>query len=101
MRPEQGDHLHAFLHAQSARVLVPALSGWEPWLLSLLQFPSPWAGGPADAPVTASTVALLEELAAPPPAERPRPWTLRVPTTLLYLQSGSQLPPLALAHRHD
>ncbi|WP_454831629.1 hypothetical protein [Pseudoxanthomonas wuyuanensis] len=92
MRSDEDGHLHAFVHAQSARVLVPVLPGREPWLLSLLQFPVPWAGGFTDAPATQSTVALLEELLVPGETEPPpAPWTLRVPTTLLYLQSGSQL----------
>lgn len=96
-RPVAHDSLHAFVQAQSARVLVPVTPQYEAWLLFLLQFPVPWAGGPADAPVTSSTVLMLEELLVPARAPDDRPaaphWTLRVPTTLLYLQAGSDLLP--------
>lgn len=95
LRPRVEDGLDDFLHASAARVLLPVLPGSEAWLLWLLQFPIPWAGGPADVPATAGTVALLEELQPTPEtiAEPVPCWTLRVPTTLLYLQSGSRLPP--------
>ncbi|MET0550880.1 MAG: hypothetical protein ABW002_16585, partial [Xanthomonas sp.] len=93
----QQESLQGFLQARSARVLMPVAVGWEAWLLWLLQCPVPWAGGPADTPVVASSVALLETLhgaaaLAPEPAPR---WTLRVPTTLLYLQDDAGLPTLA------
>ncbi|AJC46686.1 hypothetical protein SB85_13975 [Xanthomonas sacchari] len=98
--PGQAQHasrqesLQGFLQARSARVLMPVAAGWEAWLLWLLQGPAPWAGGPADTPVVASSVGVLETLhgaaeRAPEPASR---WTLRVPTTLLYLQDGASLP---------
>jgi hypothetical protein len=90
--PPAQDALQDFLQAHSARVLMPVAAQWEAWLLWLLQFPVPWAGGPADAPITASSMNVLEELhavAAPAPVPR---WTLRVPTTLLYLQDSPCLP---------
>lgn len=86
--PPAQDALQDFLQAHSARVLMPVAAQWDAWLLWLLQFPVPWAGGPADAPITASSMNVLEELhgvAAPAPVPR---WTLRVPTTLLYLQDS-------------
>ncbi|MBO9880834.1 hypothetical protein [Xanthomonas sp. D-109] len=90
----QQESLQGFLQARSARVLMPVAAGWEAWLLWLLQCPAPWAGGPADTPVVASSVGVLETLhgaAERPPEPAPR-WTVRIPTTLLYLQDGAGLP---------
>jgi hypothetical protein len=92
-----------FLQAPSARVLLPVSPGWEAWLLCWLQYQQPWAGGPASVPVTAGTIMLLEALRADPPEQAdaeaspasppPLPgWTVRLPTSMLYLQEGPDLP---------
>lgn len=90
--PEQFRH---FLRAPSASVLLPVAPGWESWVLFYLQFQQYWVGGPASVPVTAGTIAVLEEvqaLLAEVPGEQPLAWSMRLPTTLLYLQEDSSLP---------
>lgn len=95
-----------FLQAASASVLLPAQPGSEAWLLFLLQFPQLWPGTPATAPLTESCLLLLEELQGPDAAdhhtEKAVPlhdkhgekhgWSVRIPTPMLYLQAGPELP---------
>jgi hypothetical protein len=85
-----------FLQAPSAQVLLPVMPGRETWLLFLLQFPQAWIGDIASTPITESTLMLLEEILGPEPVQdrdqSRKTWTLRLPTSLLYLQKGQELP---------
>ncbi|SDS85918.1 hypothetical protein SAMN05216598_3029 [Pseudomonas asplenii] len=86
-----------FLKASAANVLLPVNRGYETRLLFNLQFPSPWIGEPASTPVTESTLMMLEEVLVPDPLSPeqqvpPRHWTVRLPTSMLYLQQGTDLP---------
>jgi hypothetical protein len=90
---------HRFLHAASARVLVPLCPMQQTTLLFALQWQSTWPGPPsprpdaaADVPVSDSVVALLEEQRHAAPVPRRRPWTLRLPLPQIYLQEGDALP---------
>ncbi|HZV64355.1 MAG TPA: hypothetical protein VFG03_05540, partial [Telluria sp.] len=113
----KSEHLfELFLRAPSARVLLPVEPGCEAWLLFYLQYGLQWVGGPGSEPVTSSCVLLLEEIHAPErlrmrnraghfepvPAllkpDCPRSWTVRVPTSMLYLQDDASLPHF---HEHD
>lgn len=107
-RPASERLFARFLQAASAGVLLPARPGSEAWLLFLLQFPQRWPGDPATAPLTESCLLLLEELQGPDVPDvtddindreagqyhhrKKRGWNVRVPTSMLYLQSGPELP---------
>jgi hypothetical protein len=90
----------AFLEAREARVLLPVRPDFElviPWLLACGEI---WPGAPELAPAHADSVALindLKRLAADPEAPRPdgEPWRVTVPTTMVYLEHGSELPWIA------
>jgi hypothetical protein len=104
-----------FLEASSAQVLLPVQPGWEAWILFYLQFQREWPGGRESAPLTESSIPMLEELfeaeSIGAPAMQPEvavteplcaegeQWTLRIPTCLLYLQEGSGLPSFQAARR--
>ena len=86
-----------FLTARGARVLAPLRAGAEPALLFYLQFRHAWIAMAAGAPVTEATLDLLEQLADPArdgAAAEPRPaqWTVKVPTSMMVLQDGGELP---------
>ncbi|SDX58644.1 hypothetical protein SAMN04515617_10522 [Collimonas sp. OK242] len=116
-RPSSDRLFQHFLAAQAARVLLPVNSGWESWLLFYLQFKRPWIGGPARTLLTESTLPIMEELlrqdveagdhcldsSAQIPLEKSRipteNWTVRVPTSMIYLQQGAELPQM-YRHRH-
>lgn len=82
-----------FLRAPAARVLLTVNPGWEAWLLYWLQFQQPWAGGADGVPVTDSCAQLIAQLRQPGllPGQTP-PWTVRLPTSMLYLQRDDALP---------
>ncbi|NWD74312.1 hypothetical protein HX890_09330 [Pseudomonas gingeri] len=86
-----------FLQASVAIAFVPVEPGHEASLLFALQFPQPWIGDPHDTPATEGTLALLEEQLGPRPdhaehSRQPQHWTVRLPTSMLYLQQDAQLP---------
>lgn len=90
-----------FLKASSAHVLLPVNRGCETGLLFEWQFPARWIGDPSSTPVTESTLTLLEEVLGAdslPPEQQPKPrhWTVRLPTSMLYLQQGTELPGLVM-----
>ncbi|MFZ3186531.1 MAG: hypothetical protein WA173_20600 [Pseudomonas sp.] len=94
-RPAAERLFQRFLQAPTAKVLLPVNPGCETRLLFDLQFPQPWIGEPASTPVTESTLLLLEEILGPDPLLselQPKHWTVRLPTAMLYLQQGAQLP---------
>ncbi|HYD80322.1 MAG TPA: hypothetical protein VEC06_10975 [Paucimonas sp.] len=109
-RPSSERLFACFLKAASARVLLPVNPGWEGWMLFLLMFGRPWVGGPASVPVIGASVLLLEEIREPEcvrvvgasgelvcipdlPNDIPPPsWTVRIPTSMLYLQGDASLP---------
>ncbi|NWA03620.1 hypothetical protein [Pseudomonas gingeri] len=102
-----------FLQASVATARVPVAPGHEARLLFALQFPQPWIGDIHGTPATEGTLFLLEELLGSEPDHFARPrrhWTVRLPTSLLYLQQGAQLPALltpsqepaqAIPHGHE
>lgn len=116
-RPSSDRLFQHFLTAQTARVLLPVNLGWESWLLFYLQFKQLWIGGPATTVMTESTMPIMEELLRPDveagdhcldssahmPPTKPRipheNWTVRVPTSMIYLQQGAELPQM-VRHRH-
>ncbi|NKI71228.1 hypothetical protein GN109_17515 [Collimonas pratensis] len=116
-RPSSDRLFQHFLTAQTARVLLPVNPGWESWLLFYLQFKQLWIGGPATTVMTESTMPIMEELLRPDaeagdgclespvhaPLAKPRisheNWTVRVPTSMIYLQQGAELPQM-VRHRH-
>lgn len=92
--PDADTLFRRFLTAGSARVLVPVAPAW--WVPVLYYFyfgePPPWGTG--QVPLPEPLVALLSELLEAMEhrhGEGP-PWTVEVPTALLYLQEGSALP---------
>lgn len=109
-RPSSDRLFRRFLAAKTARVLLPVNRDGESWLLFYLQFQRLWPGSPVIAPVTECTIPLLEALRRPlleaidpdmnpavsVPSETPRAirdhWTVRVPTSMIYLQEGADLP---------
>jgi hypothetical protein len=116
-RPSSDRLFQHFLSAQTARVLLPVNLGWESWLLFYLQFKQLWIGGPATTVMTESTSPIMEELLRPDveagdrclessahiPLAKPRipqeNWTVRVPTSMIYLQQGAELPQM-YRYRH-
>lgn len=116
-RPSSDRLFRRFLTAQTARVLLPANPAWESCLLFYLQFHHLWFGGPMGTPVTESTLPIVEEVnrpdaeamdncleaspqSVPAPATSrlaPANWTVRVPTSMIYLQQGAALPQM---YRH-
>lgn len=94
-QPGDDSLFQRFLTAQTARVLLPVASAYAAWVLNYLQFQQFWVGGPATVPVTFATMPLMEVLAdASCPPTEPTGWTLRLPTSMLYLQASQHLPPL-------
>jgi hypothetical protein len=109
-RPSSDRLFRRFLAAQTAHVLLPVNRNWESGLLFYLQFQRLWPGSPAITPVTECVMPLLEalrrprlEAAAPDVSlagsvqrDSPRAvldnWTVRVPTSMIYLQEGAELP---------
>lgn len=84
-----------FLEAPCANVLLPVKSGFEAWLLFQIQYRAPWLGSPETTPITDSTLTLMEEIVGPNKLDRDRVtphWTIKLPTSLLYLQQGEALP---------
>ncbi|MFS2135368.1 hypothetical protein [Duganella sp. Dugasp56] len=116
-QPSSEQLFRQFLQASSVSIMLPASHGWEAWLLFYLQYQQPWPGSPDNVPLTASTMLLLEEIVNPgnvvlraPDGEllaletllRPgteASWTVRLPTSMLYLQKGAELPTFKSAGR--
>lgn len=85
----------SFLHARSARVLVPVRPGFAAAVLFYLHFGLPWPGTPLAAPAAETDLPVLADLRTPPaPAEDGgcASWQVEVPTSMLVLQPGGELP---------
>lgn len=99
--PEPEQLFTRFLQAPAAHILLPVQPGSELQFLFDLQFPSPWVGSRSRTPITESTLWLIEELIGPEPdspninsgvQNNAEQWTIRLPTSMLYLQQGPTLP---------
>jgi hypothetical protein len=90
----------AFLQAGFARVLLPVRPGYDLAVPYLLASGMLWDGPDALAPANRGFVALINDLKAaagsPPEREvRSEPWDIRVPTSMVMLQDGAELPGLS------
>ncbi|SDF58591.1 MULTISPECIES: hypothetical protein [unclassified Duganella] len=82
-----------FLRAPAARVLLTVLPGSEIPLLYALQFGRSWPGGIQATPVTDSCRQLVEQLRRSQVlTSQTPPWSVRLPTSMLYLQESDHLP---------
>ncbi|WP_415894231.1 hypothetical protein ACMXYN_07675 [Neptuniibacter sp. PT8_73] len=93
-----------FLSTPAADLLLPVQPGCETSLLFDLQFPAPWVGDRSRTPVTESTLLIIEEILGPEfkgecsgkaeilPLDKTEFWSVRLPTSMLYLQQGPMLP---------
>ncbi len=89
---EADELFKSFLHAHSARVLVPVIPGAELEVLYYLLFGLLWPGDAHDVPVAAVDVALVADLRAPPEVDVAPSWCLEIPTSLRILQADDELP---------
>jgi hypothetical protein len=89
--PDADTLFRRFLTAGSARVLVPVAPAWWSQVLHHFYFGGlpPWVGPVL---IPEALVALLTELLEGRGHREDAPWTVEVPTALLYLQEGSGLP---------
>jgi hypothetical protein len=85
-----------FLRSGSARVVVPARPHFEHQVRMYVDFGVLWGGGPAPAVDDPDYLSVAEEIMAqqnpPDDGERRRSWEVRLPTTLVWLDSNSSLP---------
>ncbi len=90
------DELRRFLRAGSARVVVPARPGFEYALLYFGLTGQLWGGGPAPLPGDPLYVSIAQEIAdalgAPDEGEPLDMWEVKLPTTLVWLDSDSDIP---------
>lgn len=86
----------SFLNAGSARVLVPVRPGFAVAVLFYLHFGLPWPGALFAAPAPEADLPVLADLEAPcpVPGDRATAWQVEVPTSMLVLQPGGELPTL-------
>ncbi len=89
---ETDELFKSFLHAHSARVLVPVIPGVELAALYYLLYGLLWSGDAGGVPVAATDVALVADLEASPEAGVAPSWCLEIPTPLRILQAASELP---------
>ncbi|QSQ23311.1 hypothetical protein JY651_50980 [Pyxidicoccus parkwayensis] len=85
----------SFLQASSARVLVPVVPEYWRTLAFLFQLGHMPAWSPGEVPLPETLVPLarvLLDVCGCEHKEAPETWTVAVPTSLLYLSEGSQLP---------
>lgn len=82
----------SFLRARSARALVPVRPGSAAAVLFYLHFGLPWPGIPAEAPAAEPDMAVLADLKTPPEGCGSSSWRLEIPTSMLMLQPGNDLP---------
>ena len=82
----------SFLRARSARALVPVRPGFAAAVLFYLSFGLPWPGASAEAPATEPDLPVLADLRAPLEGCDGASWCLEIPTSMLVLQAGSELP---------
>ena len=86
-----------FLRAGYVRVSVPARPGFEGAIDHFLTFGETWNGGPLPSIASPLYLPIADELAERldrPGDEIPQgpPWTVRVPTSLVYLRTDDRLP---------
>ena len=89
---EADELFKSFLHARSARVLVPVTPGAELQVLYYLLFGLLWPGAADDVPVAAADVKLVADLKASPEVTVAPTWCLEIPTSLRILQASDELP---------
>jgi len=83
----------AFLRSGAARVVVPVTPAYETAVLYYLQSGGViWNGGSAPVIDDELYVSIVDELRAQKGEPRGKPWPVKVPTTLVYLQPTSDLP---------
>lgn len=98
LEPVQGadEDFARFLRAGSARLVVPARPGFEEQVQMYTDMGVIWGGGPVPAPGEAGYLSVTDEIKA----QQQRPsdgtdlavWEVRLPTTLIWLQSNVALP---------
>ncbi len=85
-----------FLRSGSARVVVPARPKFEDQVRMYVDFGALWGGGPApavDEPDYLSVAAeIMAQQSPPDDGEKRRSWEVRLPTTLVWLDSDNALP---------
>ncbi len=87
----------AFLQAGAARVLVPVRPGFEDAALHFLATGNVWNGGPVPQVGDELYLSLAREITEAQNAAAGgdpvgKPWEVRVPTSLVWLQPGPELP---------
>ncbi|MGI5197117.1 hypothetical protein ACQEVY_26400 [Streptomyces sp. CA-288835] len=98
LQPLQGadPEFTRFLRAGSARVVVAARPGYDNAVNHWLWFGRPWGGGCAPAPDQDAYVSIADEIRAlnqaPDEGEPHESWEVRLPTTLIWLDSDPTLP---------
>ena len=85
-----------FLRSGSARVVLPARPKFEGQVLMYVDFGVLWGGGPVPSVNDPDYLSIAAEIIAQqvPPAdgEKQRSWEVRLPTTLVWLDSDNALP---------
>lgn len=90
----------SFLHAHSARVLVPVRPGYAAAVLFYLHFGLPWPGAAIAAPAAEQDLPVLADLRAPQEQGDAASWRIEIPTSMVVLQADSDFPtfPCSLEH---
>jgi hypothetical protein len=85
-----------FLRCGSARIVLPARPKFENQVVAYVDFGVVWGGGPVptvDDPEYLSIAAEIEAQQSPPiDGEKRRSWEVRLPTTLVWLDTNNALP---------
>jgi hypothetical protein len=79
----------AFLQAGMARVLVPVRPGFEKQMMHFLRTGQVWQGSEVPAINSPIYLSIVEEMQEPIGTVEGEPWEIRVPTSLIILQSGT------------
>jgi hypothetical protein len=82
----------SFLHARSARVLVPVRPGWTAAVLFYLHFGLPWPGTTVAAPVPEPDLPVIADLRTPQEQGGGTSWRVYIPTSMIVLQADSDFP---------
>ncbi|HEX3553788.1 MAG TPA: hypothetical protein VIA62_11230 [Thermoanaerobaculia bacterium] len=83
---------NSFLHARSARVLVPVRPGCAAAVLFYLHFGLPWPGATVAAPVAEPDLPVLADLRVPQEQDDGTCWRIEIPTSMVVLQADSDFP---------